>query len=202
MKRLVSAICALLLAAALLLLGAVSASTAASTTRAIGANYHYDHLAAVASGVTTDKAPGTSPLGARRAEHQRRVQPVRFTAPTGVAAEDVPIGGDSYPRFVVTGDGTVIDTSSPSLTKQIERVADSILTTGAPPPGVRQGGYQGVVGLFANKGDPLPTQPLGYYTESDVWAGPGSRDTERIVVGAGGEVWYSPDHYGSFRPVR
>jgi ribonuclease T1 len=41
-------------------------------------------------------------------------------------------------------------------------------------------------------------QPEGYYTESDVWPGPGPRGTERIVTGEGGEVWYTPDHYGTF----
>jgi guanyl-specific ribonuclease Sa len=44
--------------------------------------------------------------------------------------------------------------------------------------------------------------PLGdTYTESDVWPGTGPGGTQRIVVGNnGGDVWYSPDHYGTFRP--
>ena len=104
------------------------------------------------------------------------------------------------PRFVAASDG-IIDTEAPALQQQIGDVADSIQTTGSSPPGVRQGGLPGKPGVYGNKSGALPTQPEGYYTESDVWPGPGSRGTERIVVGANGEVWYSPDHYGNFRVV-
>jgi guanyl-specific ribonuclease Sa len=108
-------------------------------------------------------------------------------------------GGDGFPRFVSSRQG-IIDTQSPELSQQIGDVVDSMRTTGEPPPGVRQGGLPGKPGVYGNKGMDLPPQPEGYYSESDVWPGPGPRGTERIVMGDGGEVWYSPDHYGTFRP--
>jgi filamentous hemagglutinin len=53
--------------------------------------------------------------------------------------------------------------------------------------------------VFINKGDPLPQQPVGYYTEyvhpTPGVSGPGP---QRIVVGKGGEIFYTPDHYGTF----
>lgn len=48
----------------------------------------------------------------------------------------------------------------------------------------------------------LPTKPNGYYTEFVVPTpginGPGP---QRLVVGQGGEVYYTPDHYQTFIPV-
>jgi ribonuclease T1 len=105
------------------------------------------------------------------------------------------------PRFVSSKSG-IIDTESPALTRQIDDVADSIGTTGSPPPGVRQGGLPGKPGIYGNKSGALPPQPESYYIESDVWPGPGPRGTERVVVGSNGEVWYTPDHYGTFREIR
>jgi filamentous hemagglutinin len=53
--------------------------------------------------------------------------------------------------------------------------------------------------IFANKESLLPQQPTGYYTEyvhpTPGVSGPGS---QRIVVGKGGEIFYTPDHYSTF----
>jgi RHS repeat-associated protein len=56
--------------------------------------------------------------------------------------------------------------------------------------------------IFGNREGRLPAQPHGYYQE---WvhptpgvAGPGP---QRIITGAGGEVYYTPDHYQSFIKV-
>jgi RHS repeat-associated protein len=108
---------------------------------------------------------------------------------------------EAAPRFVASSDG-IIDTASPALRQQIDDVADSLITTGNPPPGVRQGGLPGKPGVYGNKSGELPSRPEGYYTESDVWPGPGPRGTERIVVGGNGEAWYTPDHYGTLRRFR
>jgi guanyl-specific ribonuclease Sa len=51
--------------------------------------------------------------------------------------------------------------------------------------------------LFTRSGA-LPARPEGY-RESDVWPETGPRDTERVVTGGSGEVWYSPDHCGTSR---
>jgi ribonuclease len=45
-------------------------------------------------------------------------------------------------------------------------------------------------------------RPSSSYTESDVWPGTGPRGIERIVRGRRGELWYTPDHYGTFRRIR
>ncbi|MCY7289486.1 MAG: hypothetical protein LH624_14890, partial [Cryobacterium sp.] len=113
----------------------------------------------------------------------------------GVFAADTAV----VPRFVASKQG-VIDTEAPALRQQVGDVVDSMRTTGSPPPGVRRGGLPGKPGVYGNKSGALPTQPEGYYSESDVWPGPGSRGTERVVTGNGGGAWYSPDHYGTFRP--
>ena len=56
--------------------------------------------------------------------------------------------------------------------------------------------------VFANAERLLPSQPRGYYHEYTV-ATPGSRDrgTRRLIVGAGGDIYYTDDHYASFRQV-
>jgi filamentous hemagglutinin len=48
----------------------------------------------------------------------------------------------------------------------------------------------------------LPEKPEGYYTEY-VHPTPGVKGPgpQRIVVGKGGEIYYTPDHYDSFIPV-
>jgi guanyl-specific ribonuclease Sa len=83
--------------------------------------------------------------------------------------------------------------------RQITAVVDSMYQTGKLPPGVRQGGLPGKPGVYGNKSGKLPLEAEGYYRESDVWPGPGRRGAERIVTGGRGEVWYSPDHYETFR---
>jgi guanyl-specific ribonuclease Sa len=65
---------------------------------------------------------------------------------------------------------------------------------------------------FNNLGTPLPGNPTGYYKEVDtvVPNAPGQRQTQsggttrsslRFVIGRGGEVYYSSDHYASFTRV-
>lgn len=57
--------------------------------------------------------------------------------------------------------------------------------------------------VFGNREGRLPKQPAGYYREfvhpTPGVNGPGP---QRIVTGRGGEVFYTPDHYGTFIPVR
>jgi hypothetical protein len=53
--------------------------------------------------------------------------------------------------------------------------------------------------IFKNRKTPLPPKPDGYYTEyvhpTPGVSGPGS---QRIVTGKCGEIYYTPDHYGTF----
>ena len=56
--------------------------------------------------------------------------------------------------------------------------------------------------VFQNRERVLPRKATGYYREYTVIT-PGSNDrgARRIVVGAGGEMYYTDDHYDSFREV-
>ncbi len=55
---------------------------------------------------------------------------------------------------------------------------------------------------FQNRERLLPNEPRGYYREYTVIT-PGSRDrgARRIIAGADGELYYTDDHYESFREV-
>ena len=57
-------------------------------------------------------------------------------------------------------------------------------------------------GVFQNREEILPDQPQGYYREYTVIT-PGSDDrgARRIVAGEGGDIYYTSDHYSSFREV-
>ena len=48
----------------------------------------------------------------------------------------------------------------------------------------------------------LPQKPLGYYTEYVIET-PGIEGVgpQRLVIGAEGDIWYTPDHYKTFIPV-
>jgi RHS repeat-associated protein len=92
----------------------------------------------------------------------------------------------------------------PALRQQVGNVIESMDVAGNPPPGVRQGGArvngQRMPGLY--RGEGLPSQPLGYYTETDIWPGLGPQGSERLVFGNSGEVYYTPDHYHTFIRIR
>jgi ribonuclease T1 len=70
---------------------------------------------------------------------------------------------------------------------------------------VRAGGpfpYAKDGAVFGNRERALPPMPRGYYREFTVPT-PGSRDRgpRRIVVGRGGESYYTDDHYRSFKRI-
>jgi hypothetical protein len=96
------------------------------------------------------------------------------------------------------------DLGDPRLSGQVMRVVESFDRTGQPPAGVSQGGRRhGGRGVFENAEGRLPRREPGYYVESDVWPrGPEGRGAERLVFGRAGEVYYSADHYRTFRRVR
>jgi guanyl-specific ribonuclease Sa len=107
----------------------------------------------------------------------------------------------SAERFVVATEGRALSLpfKDAGLRSQVDDVVAHFDELGRPPAGVAQGGLRGQpVGTYGGQG--LPQRPLGYYTESDVWAsGQGvKRGAERLVFGQGGEVYYTPNHYDSF----
>ncbi|WP_330341192.1 ribonuclease domain-containing protein [Streptomyces sp. NBC_00557] len=72
----------------------------------------------------------------------------------------------------------------------------ALIDRGGPFPYARDGV------VFGNFEGRLPKHPRGYYHEYTVPT-PGSRDrgARRIVTGRGGEIYYTGNHYNSFRAV-
>ncbi|MFJ3233007.1 ribonuclease domain-containing protein [Streptomyces sp. NPDC086787] len=87
---------------------------------------------------------------------------------------------------------TVEESRLPAEARQTLRLVDR----GGPFPYTQDGT------VFRNFEGRLPSHPRGYYHEYTVRT-PGSRDrgARRIVTGQNGEVYYTDDHYDSFRAV-
>lgn len=77
------------------------------------------------------------------------------------------------------------------------RATVDLIRKGGPYPYARDNA------VFGNRERILPQQPRGYYREYTVKTpGERSRGARRIVAGAGGELYYTEDHYNSFRRIR
>ena len=62
--------------------------------------------------------------------------------------------------------------------------------------------YQQDGTTFGNRERLLPAQPQGYYREYTVpTPGESDRGARRIIAGRGGELYYTDDHYESFKRV-
>lgn len=71
---------------------------------------------------------------------------------------------------------------------------------------IRKGGpfhYAKDGSVFGNREGHLPKQRRGYYREYTVRTpGVRTRGARRIVKGASGELYYTEDHYNSFKRIR
>jgi ribonuclease T1 len=77
------------------------------------------------------------------------------------------------------------------------RTTMALIRKGGPFPYARDGA------VFANREGVLPKQRRGYYREYTVKTpGERTRGARRIVWGAGGEFFYTDDHYNHFRRIR
>ena len=104
------------------------------------------------------------------------------------------IGGRAITRFIeveVRSYGRVIAKGIVDLKPTLDRIV-----SGQQFPHRHDGT------IFKNNKGKLPPQPLSYYREyvhpTHGVNGPGP---QRIIVGQGGELYYTPDHYDTFIPV-
>ena len=73
----------------------------------------------------------------------------------------------------------------------------ALIRKGGPFPYAKDGR------TFGNREARLPPQRRGYYREYTVKTpGERTRGARRIVVGRGGEMYYTDDHYNQFRRIR
>jgi ribonuclease T1 len=109
-----------------------------------------------------------------------RVKALAVLVAAGLAAAGIAVGSG---EDVSTGDA------------EIGRVLQAI-ESGAPLPHEEDGQ------TFQNREGLLPDQPVGYYREYTVET-PGSPDrgARRLVIGEGGETYYTDDHYASFTEI-
>ena len=76
------------------------------------------------------------------------------------------------------------------------RDALALIDRGGPYP------YRQDNTVFSNVERLLPARPAGYYREyTVVTPGSSGRGTRRLVVGAQGDIYYTGDHYETFRQV-
>jgi len=110
---------------------------------------------------------------------------------TGTGAGTESATSTSAPSWA-EGMGTVEEARLPA---EARRTLD-LIDAGGPFPYAKDGS------MFGNFERELPRHERGFYHEYTVRT-PGERDrgARRIVTGQGGEVYYTDDHYNSFRAV-
>jgi ribonuclease T1 len=126
--------------------------------------------------------------------------PTALAIPPG-ARSPLPIpSADALPTAAPsTSAKPIATTGNTARDAQVRRVIASMDTTKKPPEGVAQGGNP--PGAFRNREGRLPRG--GTYMESDIWPSAGrSRGTERLIFGQNGEVWFTEDHYETFKRLR
>jgi ribonuclease T1 len=76
------------------------------------------------------------------------------------------------------------------------RATLALIDKGGPFPYAKDGA------IFGNREAQLPRQKRGYYREYTVKTpGERTRGARRIISGAGGELYYTEDHYNHFRRI-
>ena len=91
---------------------------------------------------------------------------------------------------------TVVEVSYAQLPPEAHQTI-ALIRKGGPYPYAKDGV------IFGNREKQLPLQKRGYYKEFTVKTpGERTRGARRIISGAGGELYYTDDHYQHFRRVR
>jgi len=102
----------------------------------------------------------------------------------------------------VLGRGETPSNAAPAVVSAAElpeqaRQTIALIRKGGPFPYERDGV------VFGNFEKRLPVQARGYYREYTVRTpGAKSRGARRVVAGRGGELYYTDDHYNSFKRIR
>ena len=92
--------------------------------------------------------------------------------------------------------GTIPEIAAAELPVQARETV-ALIRKGGPHPYERDGI------VFGNFEKRLPERERGYYREYTVRTpGTKSRGARRIVAGRGGELYYTDDHYQTFRRIR
>lgn len=103
--------------------------------------------------------------------------------------------------------------AAPAVAQKAPLPAASEITIAELPPEARatialihKGGpypYAKDHAIFGNREGRLPRQKRGYYREYTVKTpGERTRGARRIIAGKGGEMFYTDDHYNTFRRIR
>lgn len=143
-----------------------------------------------ASGADTDRV---APQKDRRGNASADVPSIERPKSSSARTDEIPDGTPVVRNVRLTNeDGRVVYRGDIDLAPTLDRI----------DRGVRlRFSHDGIV--FENREKRLPIQPGGYYREyihpTKGESGPGG---QRIVEGRGGEVYYSPDHYRTFRRMR
>jgi ribonuclease T1 len=116
------------------------------------------------------------------------------TTPTTAEAPSTETEAPPEPSQTETAPGEAGDIS-PQEAEEIGRVL-ALVEAGGPFPHDQDGS------TFQNREGLLPQQPQGHYKEYTCET-PGSEDrgARRLVIGAGGETYYTADHYRSFTQI-
>ena len=138
---------------------------------------------------TVSSANTTSASTARATRTPTRRAPCNTATPTVRATRRATPAPTAKPKSSLP---TVRYQDLPKQAKDTIRLIDQ----GGPFPFDRDGI------TFQNREQLLPKKPNGYYSEYTVIT-PGSSDRGawRIIAGDGGELYYTDDHYDSFREV-
>jgi ribonuclease T1 len=99
-------------------------------------------------------------------------------------------------RAPIPGRGEVVEVAVSELPPEAHETL-RLIRKGGPFPYAKDGA------IFSNREGILPRQKRGYYREYTVKTpGERTRGARRIIWGAGGEFFYTEDHYNHFRRIK
>ena len=137
--------------------------------------------------------------------------------PAPPAGDTVELAADSVPRYQVPAGATPVSAADSAglcphvdlsgvpedLQPAAENVIRDVENGGTLPPGVKQGGSRGKVGIYGGEG--LPPASPNYYVETDIlptMSGDKRPASGRLVFGARGEIWYTGHYKDGFVELR